>query len=596
MTPDPLKPEEPTLTPQAPNRKAGDFSTIKQIIAPAGVQIFSNYLKIGDKLAKTLFVFSYPRYLTTGWFESLINLPNLFDISIFVNPIDTGTALKHLQKKAGQIESQINDEQEKGLVRNPLLETAIKDVEGLRDSLQQSQEKLFSTGVYITIYADTQEDLARLENKLVTMMETKLVYLKPALFEQLEGLSTILPLDEDKLQVYTPMNTSPLSSFFPFVSEDLSSNQGIMYGINLHNNNLVIFDRFSLENANQVVFAKAGSGKSYATKLEIIRSLMAGVEMVLVIDPENEYQRLAETFGGSMFNISLSSHEHINPFDLPLIPEGETPSDVLRSHIVTLASLLKLMLGKMTAEEDAILDRAITETYASREIVPETDFTGKEPPLLGDLETVLRNLEGGRDLADKLYKYTSGSFSGFLNQPTNIDIANRLIVFSIRDLEDELRPVGMFLVLNFIWSLVRAKLAKRLLFIDEAWVMMKNDDSATFLYGLVKRCRKYYLGVTTITQDVEDFLRSPYGRPIITNSSLQLLLKQAPATIDIVAKAFDLTEAEKNFLLAAEVGTGIFFAGKRHVAIQIVPSYFEDQTITTNPQQLLAEKEAEKNA
>jgi len=564
---------------------------IKKIIAPAGAQVFPSYLKIGDKLAKTFFVLSYPRYLSTGWFEPLINLPNLFDVSIYVNPIDTGTALKNLRKKAGQLESQMNDEQEKGLVRNPLLETAVKDVESLRDSLQQSEEKLFDTGVYITIYADTEEELARLESKLISMMEAKLIYIKPALFEQLEGLFSILPINSDKLQVYSPMNTSPISSFFPFVSEDLSSNEGIMYGINLHNNNLVIFDRFSLENANQVVFAKSGAGKSYTTKLEIIRSLMAGIDMVLVIDPENEYERLAQTFGGSMFNISLSSHEHINPFDIPLIPEGESPSDVLRSHIVNMASLLKLMLGKLTPEEDSLLDRAITETYASREIVADAqDFAGKEPPLLGDLETVLRNLEGGKDLAEKLYKFTKGSFAGFLNQPTNIDVSNRLIVFSIRDLEEELRPIGMFVVLNFIWNLIRAKLAKRLLFIDEAWIMMKNEDSATFLFGLVKRARKYYLGVSTITQDVEDFLRSPYGRPIITNSSIQLLLKQAPATIDIVAKAFDLTDAEKNFLLGSEIGTGIFFAGKRHVAIQIVPSYFEDQIITTNPQQLLEEE------
>ena len=563
---------------------------IKSIIAPAGVEVSPNLLKIGDKIAKTFFVFSYPRYLVTGWFEPLINLPNLFDVSIYVNPVDTGIALKNLRKKAGQLESERNDEAEKGLVRNPQLETAIQDIESLRDSLQQSEEKLFNTGVYITIYADNNDELVRLEGKIITMMETKLIYLKPALFEQLEGLFSILPLNQDKLQVYTPMNTGPISSFFPFISEDLTSNQGIMYGINLHNNNLVIFDRFSLENANQVVFAKSGSGKSYTTKLEIIRSLMAGIDMVIVIDPENEYSRLTETFAGSMFNISLSSHEHINPFDIPLIPEGEDPSDVLRSHIVTLAGLLKLLLGKVTPEEDALLDRAITETYASREIVPGADFSGKEPPLLGDLETILRNLDGGTGMAEKLYKYTKGSFSGFLNQPTNIDVNNRLIVFSIRDLEEELRPIGMFVVLNFIWNLIRAKLAKRLLFIDEAWIMMKNDDSATFLFGLVKRARKYYLGVSTITQDVEDFLRSPYGRPIITNSSIQLLLKQSPATIDIVGKAFDLTNAERNFLLAAEVGTGIFFAGKRHVAIQIVPSYFEDQIITTNPEQLLEEK------
>ena len=568
------------------------FQDVKKIIAPAGAEVSPNFLKIGDKIAKTFFILSYPRYLSTGWFEPIINLPNLFDVAIYINPVDTGLSLKNLRKKAGQLESQMNEEQQKGLVRNPMLETAINDVEGLRDSLQQSQEKMFNVGVYITVYADTQDELARLESKLTTMMEAKLIYIKPALFQQLDGLTSIMPLENDKLQVYSPMNTSPISSFFPFISEDLSSNQGIMYGVNLNNNNLVIFDRFSLENANQVVFAKSGSGKSYTTKLEIIRSLMAGIEMVIVIDPENEYGKLADTFGGSMFNISLSSHEHINPFDIPIIPDGETPSDVLRSHIVTLSSLIKLMVGKITPEEDSILDRAITETYASREITPDNDFAGKEAPLLSDLETVLRNLEGGKDLAEKLYKYTKGSFAGFLNQPTNIDVNNRLIVFSIRDLEEELRPIGMYVVLNFIWNIIRAKLAKRLLFIDEAWIMMKNDDSAQFLFGLVKRARKYYLGVTTITQDVEDFLRSPYGRPIVTNSSIQMLLKQAPATIDIVAKAFDLTDAEKNFLLGAEIGTGIFFAGKRHVAIQIVPSYFEDQVITTNPEQLLEEKSA----
>ncbi len=566
---------------------AEDFKDIKKIIAPAGVEVSSNHLKVGDKFVKTLFVLTYPRYLATGWFEPLINLPHLLDIAVYVNPVDTGTALKNLRKKTAQIESQIGDQQEKGLVRDPLLETAFRDVENLRDVLQQGEEKLFSVGAYITMYADSLDELAKLESQIISLMESKLIYVKPAAFQQLEGLLSALPLAEDKLAITTPMNSGPISSFFPFVAEDLTSDQGIMYGVNRHDSSLVIFDRFSLENANQVVFAKSGSGKSYATKLEIIRTLMMGTD-IIVIDPENEYQRLAEAFGGSFFNISLSSEEHINPFDIPVIPEGENPSDVLRSHIVNIAGLLKLMFGgEITAEEDALLDRAITETYASREIVAGEDFSHAEPPLLEDLETVLRNLEGGRGLAERLYKFTKGSFAGFLNQRTNIDVKNRLMVFSIRDLEDELRPIAMYIILNFIWNLVRANLKKRLLFVDEAWWMMKYESSAMFLFGLVKRARKYYLGVSTITQDVEDFLRSPYGRPIITNSSIQLLLKQAPATIDIVAKAFDLTETEKNMLLAAEVGTGLFFAGKRHVAIQIIPSYFEDQIITTNPKELL---------
>jgi type IV secretory pathway VirB4 component len=563
-----------------------EFSDLKKVISPAGAQISSNYAKVGNKLVKTFFIFSYPRYVASGWIEPLINMPHLFDISIFIDPMDTGLALKNLRKKAAELESQIGDQEEKGLVRDPVLETALQNVEELRDVLQQAEEKMFDVGVYIAVYADTMEELAKLESQLTSLMESKLIYIKPALFEQLEGFLSILPLAEDLLEVNTPMNSGPLSSFFPFVSEDLSSDSGIMYGINQHNNGLVIFDRFSLENANQVVFAKSGGGKSYATKLEIIRQLMMGID-ILVIDPENEYERLTEAFGGSFFNISLTSEAHVNPFDIPIIPDGEQPAEVLRSHIVNLSGLLKLMLGSMTPEEDALLDHALTETYASREIVPGEDFSQKEPPLLSDLETILRNLEGGRGMAERLYKYTKGSFAGFINQPTNIDISNRLIVFSIRDLEEELRPVAMYVVLNFIWNLIRARLKKRILIVDEAWIMMKNEDSATFLFGLVKRARKYYLGVSTITQDVEDFLRSPFGRPIITNSSLQLLLKQAPATIDIVVKAFNLTDAEKFLLLSAEVGGGLFFAGKRHVAIQIIPSYFENQIITTNPQELL---------
>jgi type IV secretory pathway VirB4 component len=565
-----------------------DATSFKKVIAPAGVEVSANFLKIGNKLVKTFFVFSYPRFLSTGWFESLINLPNLFDVSIFINPIETAAAMKRLRRKAAQIESQISDQREKGMVRDPMLETALQDVETLRDALQQAQEKLFSTGVYIAIYADSADELAKLESRVTSLMEAQLVYIKPALFEQLEGLLTVLPLAEDKLQVTTPMNSGPISSFFPFVSDNLTSDQGIMYGINRSNNSLVIFDRFSLENANQVVFAVAGSGKSYAAKLEIIRSLMLGID-VLVIDPENEYRRLAETFGGSFFNISLTSDNHINPFDIPLVPEGESPADVLRSHIVNLAGLLKLMLGKLSPEEDALLDRAITETYASREITPDADFSQAQPPLLEDLETVLRDLEGGRAMAERLYKFTKGSFSGFVNRPTNVNIQNRLIVFSIRDLEDELRPIAMYIILNFIWNLIRAKLKRRIMMVDEAWWLMKYEESAAFLFGLAKRCRKYYLGLTTITQDVEDFLRSPYGRPIITNSALQLLLKQAPATIDIVAKAFNLTDAEKSLLLTAERGTGLFFAGRQHLAIQIIPSYFEDQIITTDPKQLLSQ-------
>jgi len=559
----------------------------KNLIAPASLEVNPNYLRLGDTFVKTIFIFTYPRYLSTGWFDQIINLPNLLDISIFTHPVDTSVALKKLRKKVTQVEAQLSERQEKGLVRDPVLETAYQDIESLRDQLQQAQEKLFDVGVYITIYAESASELGVLEEKITSMLDSQMVYVKPASFQNLEGFTATLPLNEDKLLIHTPLNTGPASSLFPFVDVDLTSDSGVLYGINQHNNSLIIFDRFSLENANQVVFAKSGAGKSYATKVEILRSLMTGIE-VIVIDPENEYQRLADSVGGSVLKISLNSKTTINPLDIPVIPKGEDPGDVFKSHILNVTGLLKLMMTDITPEEDSLLDRAITETYSSRGITADVkDFSKIEAPLLEDLQTVLENMEGGKNMAARLYKYTKGTYAGFINQPTNVDVNNRLVVFSIRDLEEELRPIAMYVVLNYIWNLIRAELKKRILIIDEAWWMMKYADSASFLFGLVKRCRKYYLGVSTITQNVEDFINSPYGHPIISNSSLQLLMKQAPATISSVAKVFDLSETEKNLILEAGVGEGILLAGSKHAAIKIIASYFEDQVITTNPEQLL---------
>lgn len=561
------------------------------IIAPSGIEVNANYLKIGDFYAKTFFIFTYPRYISTGWFSPIINMPKMMDISIFFHPMDTALALKNLRKKVTMIEAELSEREEKGLVRDPALETAYQDIENLRDALQQAREKLFEVGVYITIYEESLEELKKTEETLINILEGRLVYAKPALFRQKEGFNSVLPLALDKLEVHTPLNTGPASSLFPFISADLTSDRGILYGINMQNNTLIIFDRFTLENANMVVFAKSGSGKSYATKVQALRSLMMGVD-VLVIDPENEYQNLADAVGGSYFKISLTSKTHINPFDIPVIPQGEDPADVFKSHILNLTGLIKLMLGEISAEEEALLDRAITETYTSRDITAENFGTLKEinPPLLEDFQTILQNTEGGYNLAQRLDKFTHGSYSGFTNAPTNIDIKNRFIVFSIRDLEEELRPIAMYIVLNFIWNLVRSELKPRILIIDEAWWMMKYKDSASFLFGLVKRARKYYLGVTTITQDVEDFLHSEYGRPIVTNSAMQLLLKQSPSSVESLRKAFNLTDGEVALLLEAAVGEGLIFAGLKHAAIKIVASYTEDQIVTTNPEQLLEQK------
>jgi len=559
---------------------------ITGILAPAALEVNADYLKIGDRVAKTIFILNYPRFLASGWFSQIINMPNAMDISIFTYPVDTAIALRNLRKKVTQIEAQIMTQQEKGMVRDPMLETALQDAEALRDSLQQSVERLFQVGVCVTIFGDNPAELKKIENEISEQLEGRLVYTKPAIFQQLEGFNSTLPLGVDYIDITTPMNSGPASSLFPFISADLTSEEGILYGINRHNNTLIIFDRFSLENANTVVFAKSGSGKSYASKLEILRSMMLGTD-VIVIDPENEYKNLADAVGGSVFKISLDSQNHINPFEIPIIPKDETPGDVLKSHFLNLAGLIKIMIGDIAPEEEGVLDLAIQETYASRNIVPDKDFSNATPPLLEDLYTVLQNMDGGKGIAQRLLRFTKGSYSGFTNKPTNIDIKNRLIVFSIRDLEEELRPIAMYIILNYIWNIIRAEFKKRLVFIDEAWWMMKYPDGASFLFGLAKRARKYYLGITTITQDVEDFMSSPYGRPIINNSSLQLLLKQSPATIDVVAKTFDLTEAEKNLILESGVGEGLFFAGLRHAYVYIVPSPFEDQIVTTKPEQLL---------
>lgn len=564
---------------------------LQDIVAPSALKIDSKSINLGEKIARTFFIISYPRYLTDNWFSPIINLDKVFDVSIFIHPIDTSVILRQFQKKVAEVQSQINVREGKGMVRDPMLDTAYQDLEGLRDNLIQAQEKMFDVGIYITIYADNDLELFKLENEIKSILESKLIYIKPALFQQEDAFKSVIPVGTDILDIHQKLNSEPLSSIFPFVSFDLTSDRGILYGVNRHNSSLVIFDRFSLESYNSVTFAKSGSGKSYATKLEILRSLMFDVD-VIVIDPEREYEYLAEAVGGRYFNISLSSDHHINPFDLPLPREDETTEDVLRSNIINLVGLFRLMLGGLTPEEDSMVDRAISETYAIKDITPESDFSNIEPPLLSDFEMVLAGMDGSDSVVQRLVKYTKGTWATFLNRPSNVDINKRFVVFSVRDMEDELKPVAMYIVMHYIWTTIRKNLKKRLLVVDEAWWMMKSEDTASFLYSMAKRGRKYYLGLSTITQDAADFMKSTYGVPIITNSSIQLLLKQSPTTIDILQKTFNLTDEEKYLLLESEVGEGIFFAGLKHVAIKIIASYTEDQIITSDPSQILSIKKA----
>ena len=577
------------------------MTTLRDLIAPSSLEIHSAYFRIGTKYGRTMYVYGYPRRLYTGWLSGLINIDQVLDISMFIYPVDTAIVLKNLRKKVTQLEADMAINAEKGKTRDPAKEAALQDAEELRDELQVGSERFFRYGLYVTIYGDSLEELSYMQHSIETFFGQMLVYSKTASSQQEQGLNSTVPQMSDQLQIRRNMNTGAVSTSFPFTSADLTQENGILYGINMHNNGLVIFDRYTLENANMVVFAKSGAGKSFTVKLEALRSMMMGAD-ILIIDPENEYQRLSDAVGGSYIRLSLSSDTRINPFDLPKVIDNEEADDALRANLVTLHGLLRLMLGGASANsagiglspsEEADLDQGLIDTYARVGITSDPLTHTSVPPTMGDLYDTLLHMGGtGPQLAQRLRKYTTGTFAGIFSQQSNIDINNNMVVFNIRDLEDELRPVAMYIVLSHIWNIVRTQQKKRMLIVDEAWQLMKYDDSANFMFSLAKRARKYYLGLTTITQDVEDFMGSKMGRAIVSNSSMQLLLKQSSSAVDVLGDVFKLTEEERKRLANFPVGQGLFFAGQNHVHIQIVASDTETGLITTNPQATLQQAAA----
>ena len=578
------------------------MTTLRDLIAPSSLEIHSSYFRIGTKYGRTVYVYGYPRKLFTGWLSELINIDQVIDISMFIYPVDTTIVLNNLRKKVTQLEADMALNAEKGRTRDPAKEAALVDAEELRDELQVGSERFFRYGLYVTIYADSLDELSFVQHTIETFFGQMLVYTKTASSQQEQGLNSTVPQMSDQLQIRRNMSTGAISTSFPFTSADLTQEDGILYGINMHNNGLVIFDRYTLENANMVVFAKSGAGKSFTVKLEALRSMMVGAD-VLIIDPENEYQKLSDAVGGSYIRLSLSSDTRINPFDLPRVIDSDEADDALRANLVTLHGLLRLMLGGASANsagiglspsEEADLDQGLIDTYARVGITSDPLTHTATPPTMIDLYDTLLHMGGtGPQLAQRLRKYTSGTFAGIFSQQSNIDINNNMVVFNIRDLEDELRPVAMYIVLSHIWNTVRTQQKKRMLIVDEAWQLMKYDDSANFMFSLAKRARKYYLGLTTITQDVEDFMGSKMGRAIVANSSMQLLLKQSPSAVDVLGDVFKLTEEERKRLANFPVGQGLFFAGQNHVHIQIVASQTEQGLITTNPQALLQQQEQE---
>ena len=567
------------------------INTLRDLIAPSSLEFHSSYFRLGTKYGQTIYVYGYPRQLYTGWASPILNADEVLDVSMFIYPVETEIVMKNLRRKVTQLEADLAINNEKGRTRDPALEAALNDAEELRDQLQLGAEKFFRFGLYLTIYADSLDELNFVRSKVETMLGQQMLFSKVASSQQEQGLKSAVPQLSDQLQIRRNMNTGAISTSFPFTSADLTQENGVLYGVNMHNNGLVIFDRYTLENANMVVFAKSGAGKSFTVKLEALRTMMMGAE-VLIIDPENEYQKLSDAVGGSYIRLSLNSDVRINPFDLPHVIDAEEADNALRANIVTLHGLFRLMLGGTSAgqsiglspNEEADLDQAIIDTYARAGITSDPLTHNSTPPTIHNLYDTLVHMDGsGPSLAQRLRKYTTGTFAGIFSQQSNIDINNSMVVFNIRDLEDELRPVAMYIVLSHIWNIVRSEQKKRMLIVDEAWQLMKYDDSANFLFSLAKRARKYYLGLTTISQDVEDFMGSKMGRAIVSNSSMQLLLKQSSSAVEVLSDVFKLTEEERKRLSNFPVGQGLFFAGQNHVHIQIIACDTEHQLISTSP-------------
>lgn len=587
------------------------ITALRDFIAPSSIEFSSKFFQIGTRYARTYFVYAYPRQIYTGWLSQFINIDEIVDLSLYIYPLESKVVLDNLRKKVSQLEAGLEIDAEKGKVRDPAKQAAIQDAEELRDKLQVGEERFFRFGMYFTTYGDSMDDLDFVSHKIESMLGQQLIFSKPATSQQEQGLNSTIPQFVDQLQIRHNLNTGALSTCFPFTSADLTDDHGILYGINMHNSGLVIFDRFSLENGNAVVFAKSGAGKSFTVKLEALRSMMFGTE-VFIIDPDNEYQRLCEAVGGTYIKLSLNSATRLNPFDLPGVIDEEDGDNALRSNLIMLHGLLRLMMGgaqaqmaanavsggmaipALTPEEEADLDAALLNTYAKAGITLDPLTHNTPPPTISDLYDELLHSGGtGPQLAQRLRKYTSGTFAGIFSQQSNVEVNNQMVVFNIRDLEDELRPVAMYIVLNYIWNKTKADRKRRLLIVDEAWQLMKYEDSANFMFSLAKRARKYDLGITTISQDVEDFISSRVGRAIVANASMQILLKQSTSAIDGLASVFRLTSEEAKRLSTFPVGQGLFFAGQNHVHIQVIASQTEQRLITTNPEELKALEESE---
>ncbi|MGE5041634.1 MAG: VirB4-like conjugal transfer ATPase, CD1110 family [Candidatus Levyibacteriota bacterium] len=582
----------PDIHKQLESLKKGSVSLV-DLIAPSSVEVDFKHIRVGDSFYRSFIVVDYPREVSPSWLSMLIDYKETMNVSMFVYPVESKDILSNLRRKIAEMEATIESDMKNGTEPDPKVRAALEDAVALREELARGLERFFQFGLYITLAAKSLDELNKKTNELTALLASNLLVIKPATLQMEDGFKTTLPIGLDKLFITRNMDTTSVASTFPFTSYEISHPNGIFYGVNTLNNSLVIVDRFSFENANSVVFGKSGAGKSFLVKLEVLRQMMFDAE-ILIIDPEDEYKTLCHALDGEYISFSKDSEVKINPF--ALLSDDKTEAQ-LGIKILSMHSLLKTMLGAFTPTQEAILDRSLVLCYKQKGITPDPSTYGNEPPILEDLYKTLLNMEeqDAKDLAFRLEKYVKGGFAGLLNEQTNYDVKNQLTVFSIKQLEDALRPVAMQVILDFIWNRVRTRLKKRILIVDEAWYLMKNQDSASFLQGIAKRARKYYLGVTTLTQDIEDFLSSDYGKAILSNSSMQILLKQNSSEVETLAATLNLSEGEKQFLLTAQVGEGLLFAGQNHITAQFLASNFEYQIITSKPQDIMEEEEKGKS-
>lgn len=542
------------------------------ILSYAGLQEQADYLCIDGVYIRTLSVTGYPYIASSGWLDNLINFNHDADISYHIEEVDALSALPKLHRKITELESTRRAMMNAGKIVGSEITDPLESAMELRDKIQRGQEKLFQVSVYIGLQADSLAELDKITKLLETTMSARLFYIKSARHQQLEAMQSILPRAEDQLNQKRNLDSSSAALTFPFMSSELVQESGILYGVNKSNNSLVILDRFSLHNANSITFAQSGSGKSYTTKVEILRQLMQGTK-VIVIDPEREYKNLAKSVDGTYVKLSTSSKEKINPFDVNAT--AHTRGD-LAEHIQDLTEVVGLMAEGLDKSEKAAVDKAILKIYKQAK---------NEQPLLRDLYAVLHDL-GHLELCERLEKYISGSLAGVFNAETNVKLNNRLVIFDIKDMPENLRKIMMLIISNFVQNQVKAKPEKRLLVIDEGWLLLEHDESARFVTGLVRRARKYYLGVSIISQQANDFLSSEYGRAIASQSSLRILMRQDTTTIRGVAQEFNLSEYEEGYLLTAARGDALIIADQNHVAVKVVASRKEHPLITTDPTEI----------